>query len=178
MRRKKKNYKIPIYKSAKRWYNQNMNENTVCFTGHRKLNENENLINERLFSVIENLVSEGFTRFIAGGALGFDTLAAYAVLEIRETHPHISLAIAIPHRNQAGSWSDEEKDEYKKILEAADEQILLSENYFRGCFHVRNRYMVDNSTVCVAYLLEEKGGTFSTVKYAQKKGLRVINLAE
>lgn len=155
-----------------------MNENTVCFTGHRNLNENENLIKERLFSVIENLVSEGFTRFIAGGALGFDTLAANAVLKIRETHPQVSLAIAIPHRNQAGSWSDEEKDEYKKILEAADEQILLSENYFRGCFHVRNRYMVDNSTVCVAYLLEEKGGTFSTVKYALKKGLRVINLAE
>ena len=167
-----------VYKSAKKWYNQNMNENTVCFTGHRKLNENENLIKERLFSVIENLVSEGFTRFIAGGALGFDTLAANAVLKIRETHPHISLAIAIPHRNQAGSWSDEEKDEYKKILEAADEQILLSENYFRGCFHVRNRYMVDNSTVCVAYLLEEKGGTFSTVKYALKKGLKIINLAE
>ena len=116
MRPKKKSFKILVYKSAKKWYNQNMNENTVCFTGHRKLNENENLIKERLFSVIENLVSEGFTRFIAGGALGFDTLAAQTVLEIRETHPHISLAIAIPHRNQAGSWSDEEKEEYKKIL--------------------------------------------------------------
>lgn len=42
----------------------------------------------------------------------------------------------------------------------------------------RNRHLVDNSSICIAYLTEETGGTAYTVKYANQKGVRVINIAE
>lgn len=42
----------------------------------------------------------------------------------------------------------------------------------------RNRHLVDNSSVCVAYLTANSGGTAYTVNYAESKGLKIINLAE
>ena len=42
----------------------------------------------------------------------------------------------------------------------------------------RNRHLVDNSSACISYLTENKGGTFYTVNYAKSKGVEVINIAE
>lgn len=41
----------------------------------------------------------------------------------------------------------------------------------------KNRHLVDNSSVCVAYLTRSGGGTAYTVEYAKKHGLKVINIA-
>ncbi len=40
-----------------------------------------------------------------------------------------------------------------------------------------NRYLVDNSGVCVCYLTRDAGGTAYTVNYAKRQGLEIINLA-
>ena len=117
------------------------------------------------------------TDFYAGGCTGFDTIAEQAVLKYRETHPAVRLIIVIPYRNQASAWSEEKRMEYDRIKTYANETICLSERYYRGCMHQRNRYMVDHSSVCVCYLMQESGGTASTVKYAQRKGLPICNLA-
>lgn len=55
---------------------------------------------------------------------------------------------------------------------------LLLQHYTRGCMHKRNRHLVDNSSACISYLTENKGGTFYTVNYAKSKGVEVINIAE
>ena len=44
--------------------------------------------------------------------------------------------------------------------------------------HKRNRYMVDNSGLCVCYWIRDKGGTAYTVHYAEKEGLKIINIAQ
>ena len=38
--------------------------------------------------------------------------------------------------------------------------------------------MVDNSSYVIAYLNENKGGTANTVRYANKKGKKVINIGK
>ena len=57
---------------------------TCCFTGHRNIPFSER---EQILSVltekIEELISTGIAVFINGGALGFDTLAAQTVLELK-----------------------------------------------------------------------------------------------
>lgn len=75
-------------------------------------------------------------------------------------------------------WSYEEKGLFEYILGHADEAFYVSENYYRGCMHKRNRYMVDNSAYCICYCTELKGGTHYTMKYAQSRGLEVVNIAE
>ena len=42
----------------------------------------------------------------------------------------------------------------------------------------RDRYLVDDSSVCLAYLTRATGGTAYTVNYARRRGLRIVNIAE
>ena len=120
----------------------------------------------------------GITTFYAGGALGFDSLAAEAVIAQREKLKDIRLAIVMPCRDQAARWSAEQRTRYERINRAADEVICLAEHYYQGCMHERNRYMVDYSCVCICYLTERTGGTAYTVEYARSKGLKIFNLAK
>ena len=40
--------------------------------------------------------------------------------------------------------------------------------------HKRNRHLVNSSSICLCYLNKQSGGTFYTVNYAYRKGLKVI----
>ena len=74
-----------------------MNEQTCCFSGHRHLPKKDILhIHNLLVKHILKLIHIGVNTFICGGALGFDTLAALAVLKIRSIYPHIQLILALP----------------------------------------------------------------------------------
>ena len=154
-----------------------MKSKTVCFTGHRNLSQ-VNAIREKLFGIVEQLIAEGYDRFEAGGALGFDTLAAQVVLSLREKHPHIRLILILPCLSQASAWSAGDIAEYERIKAAADEFIYTSREYTRYCMHVRNRRLVDDSSVCVYYLTRPgRSGTAFTLDYAVKQGLRTISAA-
>ena len=72
----------------------------------------------------------------------------------------------------------EDVEIYEEIKRQADKVVYTSEEYTKGCMHKRNRYLVDNSSVCIAYLTEAKGGTAYTVDYALKHNLTVYNVAE
>ncbi len=152
---------------------------TVCFTGHRHLSYQDlKLIDATLYPQIENLYMEGYTHFIAGGAFGFDTLAAEAVLKLRAVYPDVTLTIAIPCPGQSKSWSDKAQKKYRDILNAADNSVVICDHYTSYCMHARNRYMVDNSSLLVAFYKNVSGGSKNTYDYALKKLPYIINLAE
>lgn len=156
-----------------------MKNKTVCFTGHREIPLlKKALITKRLRKTLIELIEQGYCYFGAGGALGFDTIAAQTVLDLKETYPHIKLILVLPCKSQANSWSDSDKRMYEYIMSKADKVRHTSEHYYRGCMHTRNRHLVDNSSVCVCYLTQEKGGTAYTVKYALSRDLCIINIAE
>lgn len=150
----------------------------VCFTGHRVIAPAAApTVASRLYDTLRELISEGFSEFAAGGALGFDTLAAKTVLALKRDFPNIKLTLILPCLEQTKGWRPSDIDAYGHILKSADEVIYTAEEYFAGCMHKRNRRLVDESSVCVCYLTTERGGTAYTVKYARENGLRIINLA-
>lgn len=132
----------------------------------------------RLKTILIDLIENGYQYFGAGGALGFDTLAAQTVLELKSEYPQIKLILVLPCLSQADSWGTYDKEIYERIKSAADKAVYTSKEYTKGCMHKRNRHLVDNSSVCICYLTEVSGGTAYTVEYAKKKGLLVINTAE
>ena len=151
---------------------------TACFTGHRRLPP------EKLSTVMSLLVREigeayraGYRRFLCGGAIGFDTLAALQVLAFRRCHPDVKLIMVIPCGDQADRWPEKDRNIYRDICSRADEKIVLSPEYYPGCMQTRNRYMVDHSSLCICYLYSLHGGTAYTVRYAVHRDLAVINLA-
>ena len=152
---------------------------TCCFTGHRALPpEERGAIAYQLEQTVIMLIQAGIRFFGAGGARGFDTLAAQTILKLRRKYPHIKLILVLPCLSQTQGWRDEDIKVYESINTAADKVTYTSEKYTQGCMHKRNRHLVDHSSICVCYLTEDRGGTAYTVNYAKKQGLKVINLAD
>jgi uncharacterized phage-like protein YoqJ len=154
-------------------------EKTCCFTGHRDIPSGAY---QRIFSkteeMVENLIKKGYLFFGAGGALGFDTIAAFTVLKLKEKYPDVRLILVLPCLSQTRGWSSHDVEIYEDIKSRADKVVYTSEEYTRGCMHKRNRHLVDNSSACIAYLTDSKGGTAYTVDYAKKHGLIVYNIAD
>ena len=110
--------------------------------------------------------------------MGFDTLAAQCVLYLKKQYPQIKLILVLPCESQTRNWDSEDINVYEQIRGQADKVVYTSKEYTRDCMFRRNRHLVDNSSICIAYLTQNKGGTAYTIDYAKKKGVRVINLAE
>lgn len=152
---------------------------SCCFTGHRRIPpENYAEISRRLEKTLIQLINQGCEYYYAGGALGFDTIAAQTILNLKETYPSIKLILVLPSENQSKNWAKEDKEKYEDIKVKADQIVYTSKVYFRGCMHKRNRYLVDNSDICICYMINETGGTAYTVDYALKKGLNICNIAK
>lgn len=148
-----------------------------CFTGHRKLQfDCAGTLGERLKNTVERLIEEGVTVFRAGGAMGFDTLAALEVLKQKQRHEGVRLELMLPCRDQEAFWDEKDRQIYRYILERADAVNYVADRYFQGCMQARNRRLVDGSHYCVAFCGTQSGGSAYTVSYAQKKQVKVINL--
>lgn len=156
-----------------------MRAQTACFTGHRTIppQQLEDLA-QRLRGAVEDAIRRGYRYFGAGGALGFDTLAAQTVLELKKDHPHIRLILVLPCGSQAQWWTREQQQTYEAIKAQADKVVYTSQDYHRGCMHLRNRHLVDHSSLCIGYLTRPTGGTAYTVDYATAQGLEVVNLGD
>ena len=154
-------------------------EEKICaFSGHRIIPVAERpVLCEQLKQLIRAMyLKKGIRTFMAGGALGFDMLAEMMVMNVRNEFPDIRLILAVPCADQDAKWRERDRLLYREILENVDRVDVLHERYCNGCMQERNRYMVDRAAVLVAYLTHPSGGTAYTVRYAQSKGVPVINL--
>ena len=156
-----------------------MNNQTCCFTGHRSIPENDKeSLQKRLEDEIINLIHQDVRYFGAGGALGFDTMAALTVLKLKGEFPDIRLILVLPCKGQTRSWSDKNKKIYDQILSQADKTVYTSENYYSGCMQKRDRWLIEGSDICICYQTANIGGTAYTVNYARRMGRRIIGLAQ
>ena len=158
----------------------------VCaFTGHRPdkfswLSDETDPrcleLKRRLYDTVEAVYHSGVRRYISGMALGADFYFCDAVLALREAYTGVELEAAIPCPEQADRWSAQNRRRYARLLEQCDYRTLVSPAYYRGCMQRRNCYMVDSAGWLVAVYNGSPGGTRSTLLYAMRQGLRVIQL--
>ncbi|MBQ9150979.1 MAG: DUF1273 family protein [Clostridia bacterium] len=157
--------------------NKGVTVSTVCFTGHRNIPYAvASRLPDLLDAVISELCERGATTFRAGGAMGFDTVAALKVLDLKEKYPQIRLELILPCRNQTERWDEISRQTYHYILKRADSYRFLFDTYFDGCMLERDRRLVEGSDVCVAYCTRSQGGTAYTYTQAMRAGLELINL--
>lgn len=156
---------------------RDMKGKTACFTGHRTIPPQQLVgLARRLRAAVEEAIHRGYRYFGAGGALGFDTLAAQTVLELKGDYPPIRLILVLPCPSQAERWGREQQRTYGAIKAQADKVVYTSRTYHPGCMHRRNRHLVDHSSLCISYLTQPTGGTAYTVDYATAQGLEMVNL--
>lgn len=152
----------------------NIKEKTVCFTGHRRILHKN--LPQKLDEIVEILINDGFVYFGTGGARGFDKLAAESIIRAKEKYPDIKLIIVLPSKDSWDKWTRADREEYMQIAKKADKVTSLSDHYYTGCMHARNKHLVDGSSVCISYRYSSAGGTAFTENYARKKGLTIVSV--
>lgn len=141
---------------------------TCFFSGHRRFSKkNEILLKKYLKTEITVMIRNGFDTFLTGGADGFDTLAAEAVMEIKETNPQIELVIYSPF---PGAEIRLDRDLRMRQCRC----VYTSEKYHKDAFKIRNYRMVDDSQAGIVFCLRPRSGTGQTIRYAEKKGIRLF----
>lgn len=154
---------------------------TACFTGHRDISGLvADTVAERTRQAVVSLIEKGYRYFGAGGARGFDALAAETVLKLQAIYPYIRLILVLPFRDQyrhEKGWTRAEIAQYHSLQERAAKVVILAEEYSSGVYYRRNKHLVNWSSVCIAYMTSPNTGTSYTVNYARSKGLQIINTA-
>lgn len=149
-----------------------------CFTGHRKISlQASREIGLKLENKLAELIEkEGFSQFRAGGARGFDSVAAVTVLKLKKKYPHIKLHLILPCKDQDIYFTPLEKQIYQFAFDNADSVTYVREHYSAGVMFARNRALVDGADLCIAYLEKLSGGTYQTVNYARKNKVQTVNI--
>lgn len=151
---------------------------SVCFTGHRDLPPLRSAAYRQLVSRTEAAVRRAFEAgartFYCGGAEGFDLLAGRLVLLERERHLDIHLVLLLPYTGFGEKFTGADRTELLRQKKLAEEVVYLSSHYFPGCMALRNRQLVEDADLCVAYLTHAPSGTAQTVGFAREKGIEVI----
>lgn len=149
-----------------------------CFTGHRVIPQRHlRRLIRYLDEAVEACLNMGVSTFRSGGALGFDTLAAQAVLRARRAHPEARLELILPCRDQSARWQSGQADALEALKARADAVDYCFDRYAPGCMQARNRRLVEGSCRVIAYCTQARGGTVQTLSYALDLGLPVLNLA-
>lgn len=155
-----------------------------AFTGHRPksfpwgYNENDNrciALKAMIAQQISNLAADGVADFYSGMALGVDTWAAAAVLDLRKDNSTIRLHCILPCKGQECKWTIPAQERYKSILQKADSIKYVKQIYDKKCMLERNHQLVDSATILLAvYNGSKRCGTAATIRYAQKTGRAII----
>lgn len=160
-------------------------EKSCCFTGHRieklpwRNNENDPRcldLKKRIADALRAAVDAGLTHFICGMATGCDMYFCEAALALREERPEVTVEAAVPWNGQADAWSDPLRRRHSRLVEDCDFLTLVQHEYTPDCLMRRNRYMVDNSRMIIAAYAGTPGDTMSTLLYAMRQALEIVEL--
>ena len=150
----------------------------VCaFTGHRTIKkEHIKPLGSLLLRAINFAYNSGCRTFLTGGAVGFDTEAARAVVNFRISHPDVRLVSILPCVNQDERWSMSDKNNYYYLLGASDEVVYLYDEYVDGCLKERNLRLATDCDILIAYVSRTNSGAAQTVRMAEKQNKEIYNL--
>lgn len=112
------------------------------------------------------------TRVISGMALGWDMALAEAALGLG-----IPLVAAVPFKGQESVWPQDAQRRYAALLGLAAEVVYVCKpGYEAWKYQRRNEWMTDRCDVLLALWNGTPGGTANCVRYAQKKGKKIVNV--
>lgn len=84
--------------------------------------------------------------------------------------------LILPYREMEKDCTDRQRNTFEKILLRADTLSVLYDQYMDGCYHERNRCMVDKSDFLIAIQMKQNidSNTQEIILMAKKKGIGII----
>lgn len=159
-------------------------EKTVCFTGHRpeKIPNAQNseqtvlAIKSMLYYEIINSLETGYDTFLVGMQRGIDLWAGEAVLQAAADYSgeyDIKMISVLPYKNFGSNFRGMDMWNFGRIIDRSVHVEVMSQNYVKACYAMRNRFMVDNSSRLIAAAGDMKSGSGQTIRYAKQQGLDI-----
>ena len=130
----------------------------VTFYGHREVQEPEKVW-KWLNETVSGLIRDGADCFSLGGYGGFDRMALSVVNKAKEAHPGVRAILVLPYLDRSMDLDAYDGSVYPP-LEKVPRRYAISR---------RNRWMVDQADVVVAYVIHEWGGAATTLRYAEAR---------
>ena len=139
----------------------------VTFCGHREVT-NPAEVREWLYRQVAELLRTGARVFLLGGYGEFDRMAAAVVWELKSDYPGVQSILVLPYPDKKADTHNYDCTEYPP-LEKVPRRYTISH---------RNRYMVEQADVVVAYVGHSWGGAAQTLKFAQRRNKKVIQYSD
>ena len=139
-----------------------------CFFGHRDTPESVRpLLREEIIKLLEKY--DGIM-FYVGTHGSFDAMVRNTLRELKATYSHLRYNVVLAYLpvERAGAEDTYEDTIYPEGLENVPKRFAIS---------ARNKWMVDRADIVVCYVTKRVGGAAQFVDLAERKGKRIVNLA-
>ena len=149
-----------------------MNIYRIGFIGHRYIEGHYDLEDKIENIIKEELYTNEYVELYVGRNGDFDISAASAIKRAQDAlgHHNSSLVLLQPYPMKDDPYYEKFYDEIWYPID--------SKTHPKAAITKRNQWMVDNSDLLVAYVEDgREGGALTTLKYAERRGIEIINLA-
>lgn len=145
----------------------------ISFFGHRRI-ENIRLAEERIEDLLIKL-ARAFSEIecYVGRDGDFDESVASVLRTVRRRYElsEVRMTLVLPYRRKD---MDMLADYYDDIWIPSSCEAV----HFKRAIEVRNRCMVDNADLVVAYVEQTSGGAYRALQYAMRCDKKHVNLAD
>lgn len=136
------------------------------FFGHR---DAPSTIKPRLKETIMQLLNEGIKHFYVGNNGSFDLLAQESLAELANDGLDIKYNIVLSYINELAMSGNQQATIFPEGQELAIPKFAISK---------RNEWLLNNSSVVIAYVRYSVSNSYKYIEKARKNGLAVVNLAK
>ena len=145
----------------------------TAFIGHRQIFSKT--LPQRLIEAIKAEKKRGCFLFTMGTHEEFDRLALQSRRKLRGEHPELEIEVVLTnlHAIQKGDkWDGAPYSDVSTVL------YDIEETHYKQRITLSNRKMIDTCDALICYVDEKayRSGAKTAMRYAKRKGLRIINL--
>ena len=138
----------------------------ISFFGHRSFVNNKSYENV-IFDIFDKIKNNEHIEILLGGYGNFDKFALNCAQKLKNKYPNLSITKVVPYLDSKDIAG------YDLVL------YPLLENVPRkfAIIH-RNRKMVEESDIIIAYIDHSFSGAYEAIKYGKRKNKTIINITD
>ena len=145
----------------------------TAFIGHRHICAKN--IEEKLIQAIQTEIDNGCRAFTMGTHGEFDCLALDCCRRMRNTYFDMLVEVVITSLN---SIKKDSKTDYVPYSDVETVMYKIEDAHYKRQITLSNRQMIENCDTLICYVDNSayKSGAKTALRYAEKRGLKIVNL--
>ena len=144
----------------------------ITFCGHSNFQGFDKELKSKILDAIKEATNDSYASFYLGGYGGFDSYALEVCKDYKKAHPASSIVFITPYKDDSYL-----KDKHPLSL-GYDEIIYadIENTPKKYAIIARNKWMIMQSDLLIAYVDYFVGGAAKTLEFAKKQpGIKIIN---